>query len=165
MGVVVWIFQDGHLNGVFGVAQEGPIVSFLPVLLIGILFGLAMDYEVFLVSRMRESYVHTGKARESIVTGYGQSGRVVTAAALIMTAVFGAFILDTDPIVKSIGLSLAFGVLADAFIVRMTLVPAATALLGRRAWWMPPRLGRIVPNLDIEGGQLLKGLTKAPART
>lgn len=82
-----------------------------------------------------------------------------------MTAVFGAFILDTDPIVKSIGLWLAFGVLADAFIVRMTLVPAAMALLGRRAWWMPPRLGRIVPNLDIEGGQLLKGLTKAPART
>jgi membrane protein YdfJ len=165
MGVVVWIFQDGHLNNVFGVAQEGPIVSFLPVLLIGILFGLAMDYEVFLVSRMRESYVHTRRARESIITGYGQSGRVVTAAALIMTAVFGAFILDTDPIVKSIGLSLAFGVLADAFIVRMTLVPAFMALLGHRAWWLPRGLGRLVPNVDIEGEKLLTGLKNSPARS
>jgi uncharacterized membrane protein YdfJ with MMPL/SSD domain len=165
MGVVVWIFQDGNLADLFGVAQAGPIVSFLPVLLIGILFGLAMDYEVFLVSRMREAYVHSGKARESIVTGYGHSGRVVTAAALIMTAVFGAFLLTDDPIVKSIGLSLAVGVLADAFIVRMTLVPAVMALLGDRAWWMPRRLNRVLPNLDIEGEQLVKGLRGAPARS
>jgi uncharacterized membrane protein YdfJ with MMPL/SSD domain len=157
MGVVVWIFQDGHLADFLGVAQPGPIVSFLPILLIGILFGLAMDYEVFLVSRMREAFVHTGKARESIVTGYGHSGRVVTAAAIIMTAVFGAFLLSDDAIVKSIGLSLAVGVLADAFIVRMTLVPAVMALLGRRAWWMPRRLGRIVPELDIEGAKLAQG--------
>jgi uncharacterized membrane protein YdfJ with MMPL/SSD domain len=161
MGLVVWIFQDGHLADALGVAQPGPIVSFLPILLIGILFGLAMDYEVFLVSRMREAFVHTGKARESIVTGYGHSGRVVTAAAIIMTAVFGAFLLSDDPIVKSIGLSLAFGVVADAFIVRMTLVPAVMALLGRRAWSMPRRLGRLVPNLDIEGEKLLEGLNKA----
>jgi uncharacterized membrane protein YdfJ with MMPL/SSD domain len=154
MGVVVWIFQDGHLADQLGVASTGPIVSFLPILLIGILFGLAMDYEVFLVSRMREAFVHTGKARESVVTGYGHSGRVVTAAAIIMTAVFGAFLLSDDPIVKSIGLSLAVGVLADAFIVRMTLVPAVMALLGRRAWWMPKRLGRIVPELDIEGAKV-----------
>jgi uncharacterized membrane protein YdfJ with MMPL/SSD domain len=161
MGVVVWIFQDGNLADQLGVSQSGPIVSFLPILLIGILFGLAMDYEVFLVSRMREAFVHTGKPRESIVTGYGHSGRVVTAAAIIMTAVFGAFLLSDDPIVKSIGLSLAVGVLADAFIVRMTLVPAVMALLGRRAWWMPRRLGRLVPNLDIEGEKLLEGLGKA----
>jgi uncharacterized membrane protein YdfJ with MMPL/SSD domain len=154
MGIVVWIFQDGNLADLLGVAQAGPIVSFLPILLIGILFGLAMDYEVFLVSRMRESYVSTGKARESIVTGYGHSGRVVTAAAIIMTAVFGAFLLDDDPVIKSIGLSLAVGVLADAFIVRMTLVPAALALLGRRAWWMPRRLGRVLPKIDIEGERL-----------
>jgi uncharacterized membrane protein YdfJ with MMPL/SSD domain len=163
MGLVVWVFQDGNLADLLGVAQAGPIVSFLPILLIGILFGLAMDYEVFLVSRMRESYVHTGNAREAIVTGYGHSGRVVTAAAIIMTAVFGAFLLDDDPIVKSIGLSLAFGVLADAFVVRMTLVPAVMALLGRRAWWLPRRLGRIVPNLDIEGEGLMKGLGESPA--
>ena len=165
MGVVVWIFQDGNLADLFGVAQPGPIVSFLPVLLIGILFGLAMDYEVFLVSRMREAYVHSGKARESVVTGYGQSGRVVTAAALIMTAVFGAFLLTDDPIVKSIGLSLAVGVLADAFIVRMTIVPAVMTLLGNRAWWLPRRLGRVLPNLDIEGEQLVKGLGGAPAHS
>ena len=98
LGLVVWVFQDGHLADVFGVATTGPVVSFLPVLLIGILFGLAMDYEVFLVSRMREAFVHTGDARGSIVTGFGQSGRVVTAAALIMTGVFGAFVLEPDPV-------------------------------------------------------------------
>jgi uncharacterized membrane protein YdfJ with MMPL/SSD domain len=154
LGLVVWIFQDGNLADVFGVAQTGPILSFLPILLIGILFGLAMDYEVFLVSRMREHFVKTGKAKESVITGYGQSGRVVTAAAIIMTAVFAAFILAPDPITKSIGLSLAFGVLVDAFIIRMTVVPAVMALLGKRAWWMPKRLGRILPEVDIEGEKL-----------
>ena len=158
LGLVVWVFQDGNLNGLFDVAKAGPITSFLPVLLVGILFGLAMDYEVFLVSRMRENFVRSGRARESVVKGYGQSGRVVTAAAIIMISVFGAFVTDTDPVVKSIGLSLAFGVLADAFVVRMTLVPAAMALLGRRAWWMPKRLERIVPDVDIEGEAVMKGL-------
>jgi uncharacterized membrane protein YdfJ with MMPL/SSD domain len=151
MGVVVWIFQDGNLSGLFGVSVPAPIISFLPILLIGILFGLAMDYEVFLVSRMREAYVHSGDARQSIITGFGQSGRVVTAAALIMFGVFGAFVLSDDPITKSIGVSLAVGVLADAFIVRMTLVPAVMALLGDRAWSLPPWLDRHLPNLDIEG--------------
>ena len=150
MGLVVWIFQDGNMAELFNVGQTGPIVSFLPVLLIGILFGLAMDYEVFLVSRMRENFLSSGKARESIVTGYGQSGRVVAAAALIMIGVFGAFVLDDDPIVKSIGLSLAFGVLADAFVVRMTLVPAVMALMGKAAWRLPRRLGRLIPNLGME---------------
>jgi putative drug exporter of the RND superfamily len=162
MGLVVWIFQDGNLADLFGVASPGPIVSFLPVLLIGILFGLAMDYEVFLVSRMREQFVKTGDARGSVVTGFGHSGRVVTAAAIIMIAVFGAFILDPDPVIKSIGLALAFGVLADAFIVRMTLVPAVMALLGRRAWGLPERLGRFLPNLDIEGESLSERL-RGPA--
>jgi membrane protein YdfJ len=151
MGVVVWIFQDGNLDSLFGVSVPAPILSFLPILLIGILFGLAMDYEVFLVSRMREAYVHSGDARQSIITGFGQSGRVVTAAALIMFGVFGAFVLSDDPITKSIGVSLAVGVLADAFIVRMTLVPAVMALLGDRAWSLPPWLDRHLPNLDIEG--------------
>jgi uncharacterized membrane protein YdfJ with MMPL/SSD domain len=163
MGLVVWVFQDGHLAGLFNVSQQGPIVSFLPILLIGILFGLAMDYEVFLVSRMRERYVHTGNPRESIVSGYAQSGRVVIAAATIMIGVFGGFVLDIDPVIKSIGLSLAFGVLADAFVVRLTLVPAIMALLGRRAWWLPKRLDRAVPNLDIEGERLARTLQPAPA--
>jgi uncharacterized membrane protein YdfJ with MMPL/SSD domain len=154
MGLVVWVFQDGNLGGLFNVAEAGPIVSFLPILLIGILFGLAMDYEVFLVSRMREHFVRTGRAKEAVVEGYSQSGRVVIAAATIMIAVFGAFVLDPDPILKSIGLALAFGVLADAFIVRLTLVPAVMALLGKAAWWMPKRLDRMVPNLDVEGESL-----------
>ena len=161
LGLVVWVFQDGNLNGLFDVANSGPITSFLPVLLVGILFGLAMDYEVFLVSRMRENFVRSGRARESVVKGYGQSGRVVTAAAIIMISVFGAFVTDTDPVVKSIGLSLAFGVLADAFIVRMTLVPAVMTLLGNRAWWMPKGLERIVPDVDIEGEAITHGLKGA----
>ena len=164
MGAVVWVFQDGHLAELLGVASTGPIVSFLPVLLIGILFGLAMDYEVFLVSRMREAFVHSGNARESIVTGYGQSGRVVTAAAVIMTAVFAAFLLDPDPVIKSIGFSLAIGVLIDAFVVRMTLVPAVMALLGRSAWKLPRRLERIVPEMDIEGEGLAKTLHPSASR-
>jgi uncharacterized membrane protein YdfJ with MMPL/SSD domain len=163
MGLVVWIFQDGHLADLFGVSRTGPIVSFLPILLIGILFGLAMDYEVFLVSRMRERFVHTGKARESVVDGFAQSGRVVTAAATIMIGVFGGFVLDIDPVIKSIGLSLAFGVLADAFVVRLTLVPAVMALLGRKAWWLPKRVDRLVPNLDIEGEGLTRALKPGPA--
>jgi putative drug exporter of the RND superfamily len=163
MGATVWIFQDGNLAEMLSVAQPGPIVSFLPVLLIGILFGLAMDYEVFLVSRMREAYVHSGDARKSVVTGYGQSGRVVTAAAVIMTAVFAAFLLDPDPVVKSIGLSLAIGVLADAFVVRMTLVPAVMTLLGDTAWKLPRRLDRLVPELDIEGEGLAESLKPARA--
>jgi putative drug exporter of the RND superfamily len=161
LGLVVWVFQDGHLNGLFDVAKTGPVVSFLPVLLIGILFGLAMDYEVFLISRVRERFVHSGEPRDSVVTGYRQSGRVVTAAALIMISVFGSYVLDVDPVVKAIGLSLAVGVLLDAFVVRMTLVPAAMTLMGRSAWWLPKRLDRAMPNLDIEGEKLLEGV-KAP---
>jgi RND superfamily putative drug exporter len=156
LGVTVWIFQDGNLNGLFDVASAGPIVSFLPILLIGILFGLAMDYEVFLVSRMRERFAHGGDARRAVVQGYTDSGRVVTAAATIMMVVFGAYILSDDPIIKSIGLSLAFGILADAFLVRLTLVPAVMTLLGRRAWWMPRRVERLVPDLDIEGARLAR---------
>jgi RND superfamily putative drug exporter len=161
MGITVWIFEDGHLAGLLSVAQPGPIVSFLPVLMIGILFGLAMDYEVFLVSRMREAYVHTGKARESVETGFSQSARVVTAAALIMFAVFGAFVLSPDAVIKPIGFALAIGVLVDAFVVRMTLVPALMSLLGDRAWSLPKWLDRRLPNLDIEGEGLQVGEPEA----
>jgi uncharacterized membrane protein YdfJ with MMPL/SSD domain len=109
-----------------------------------------MDYEVFLVSRMREAYTRTGDASQAVIAGYGHSGRVVTAAALIMTGVFSAFLLDPDPVIKSIGFSLATGVIIDAFIVRMTLVPAAMAIMGRRAWTLPRRLRRVVPVLALE---------------
>lgn len=153
-GITVAVFQQGHLADLVGVDTPGPLVSFLPILLIGILFGLAMDYEVFLVSRMREDYVHGLSARDATVSGMGHNGRVVTAAALIMTSVFGGFVLMDDPIIKSVGFALAIGVLVDAFVVRMTLVPAVMSLLGRAAWWLPRWLGRALPNLDVEGESL-----------
>jgi uncharacterized membrane protein YdfJ with MMPL/SSD domain len=154
LGIVVFIFQQGHLDTLFGVTDPGPIVSFLPILLVGVLFGLAMDYEAFLVIRMRESFVHGLEARPAVRQGFDESGRVVVAAALIMISVFGSFVLTNDLITKSIGLSLAVGVAIDAFIVRMTLVPAAMALMGRRAWWIPGWLDRLLPNLDLEGAKL-----------
>ncbi|MFD3313405.1 MMPL family transporter [Streptomyces sp. NPDC058694] len=160
LGATVWVFQNGHLNGVLDIPSAGPVTSFLPVLLIGVLFGLAMDYEVFLVSRMREHFEHTGSASEAITHGVARSGRVVSAAALIMVAVFGGFVFNHDPIIKSIGFALAFGVFIDAFVVRMTLVPAAMALLGRRAWGLPGRLDRITPDVDIEGAKLPQRATK-----
>jgi putative drug exporter of the RND superfamily len=164
MGITVWIFQQGHLAEALGISNTGPIISFLPILMIGILFGLAMDYEVFLVSRMREAYDKSGKARESIVTGFAQSARVVTAAAVIMFGVFAAFILSDDPVIKSIGLALACGVLFDAFVVRMTLVPAVMALLGDRAWWLPSWLDRLLPSIDIEGESLSQGAADTPSK-
>ncbi|MFB4421169.1 MMPL family transporter [Streptomyces sp. QL37] len=153
-GITVAIFQEGHLAELVGLDTPGPLVSFLPILLIGILFGLAMDYEVFLVSRMREDFVHGADARESVISGVGHNARVVTAAAVIMTAVFGGFVFMPDPIIKSIGFALAVGVLIDAFVVRMALVPAVMHLLGRAAWWLPRPVDRIMPDLDIEGERL-----------
>ncbi|MGX4735240.1 MMPL family transporter [Kitasatospora griseola] len=154
LGVTVWVFQDGHLNGLLDIPSAAPVTSFLPVLLIGVLFGLAMDYEVFLVSRMREHHQHTGDAAGAVAHGVARSGRVVTAAALIMVAVFGGFVFNHDPIIKSIGFALAVGVFIDAFVVRMTLVPAAMALLGARAWRLPRWLDRITPDVDLEGAGL-----------
>ncbi|MGA8257312.1 MAG: MMPL family transporter [Nocardioides sp.] len=153
-GALVAVFQWGWLAELIGVQSTGPIISFLPILLVGLLFGLAMDYEVFLVSRMREDYVHGASPTESVVSGFRHGARVVTAAALIMAAVFAGFILGDDATIKSIGFALAFGVLIDAFVVRMTIVPAAMALLGHKAWWLPAWLDRIMPDVDIEGAQL-----------
>ncbi|GAA3452747.1 MMPL family transporter [Dactylosporangium matsuzakiense] len=161
-GLTVLVFQDGHGAGLVGLDTPGPLVSFLPILLIGILFGLAMDYEVFLVSRMREDYVHGGTPREATISGMGHGARVVTAAAIIMTSVFAGFILIEDPIIKSMGFALAIGVAIDAFIVRLTIVPAVVSLLGRAAWWLPGWLNRILPNVDIEGEKLRKHLAAEP---
>jgi RND superfamily putative drug exporter len=157
LGITTWVFQQGHLASALGVVTAGPIVSFLPVLLISILFGLAMDYEVFLVTRIRESHVHGEEPRPAIITGFRASARVVTAAALIMIGVFSSFTIGDDVVVKSIAFALAFGVLADAFLVRMTLVPAVLALLGRHAWSLPGWLDRLLPDVDIEGQQLSGG--------
>ncbi|SHN24866.1 MMPL family transporter [Cryptosporangium aurantiacum] len=157
-GITVWIFQEGHLANLVGVSTPGPLVSFLPILLIGILFGLAMDYEVFLVSRMREDFVHGAGAQEATISGMGHGARVVTAAALIMISVFAGFVLIDDPTIKSVGFALALGVAVDAFIVRMTIVPAVISLFGRSAWWLPRWLDRLLPNVDIEGEKLREQL-------
>ena len=153
-GVLVAVFQWGWLSTVFNVETTGPIISFMPILLMAVLFGLAMDYEVFLVSGMREEFVKTGDARYAVEHGFANGARVVTAAALIMFFVFIAFVPEGTGAIKPIALGLATGVAFDAFLVRMTLVPALMTLFGKAAWWMPKWLGRLLPNMDIEGEQL-----------
>ncbi len=153
-GAVVAVFQWGWLSDVFGVKETGPIMSMLPVLLIGILFGLAMDYQVFLVTRMREEFVHGMPAQRAVISGFRHGARVVTAAAIIMISVFGGFVFSGEPLIQSIGFALAFGVLVDAFIVRMTIIPAVMSLLDKAAWWLPRWLGKILPNVDVEGAGL-----------
>lgn len=153
-GAVVSIYQLGFMGALFGVDHPGPVLSFLPTLLIGILFGLAMDYQMFLVTGMREAYVHGKDAATAIVSGYNHAVRVVVAAAIIMISVFGGFIFAESTMIRPMGFGLAFGVLVDAFIVRMTLTPAIMALLGDKAWWMPKWLDRLTPNMDVEGAAL-----------
>jgi RND superfamily putative drug exporter len=153
-GAAVAVFQWGWLAGPLGISHEGPVASFMPTIVMAVLFGLAMDYEVFLVSSIREEYHHGGDARGAIVRGARSSARVVTAAAVIMVGVFASFLTTTDPDIKAIAFTLAVGVLVDAFVVRMTLVPAVLSLLGDRAWWLPRWLDRRLPDVDIEGAQL-----------
>ncbi|MBT2281936.1 MMPL family transporter [Priestia megaterium] len=156
LGFAVLVLQDGHLTNLFAIPESGPLLNFMPVLITGILFGLAMDYEVFLVSRMREDYMHGSDAKKSVLSGMKHSGPVVTAAGLIMISVFASFIFAGDITIKSMGLALAFGVLFDAFVVRMTLVPAVMSLFGKAAWHLPKWLDRILPNVDIEGESILE---------
>jgi RND superfamily putative drug exporter len=164
-GVVTLVFEHGFLADALGVTRTGPVISFMPIVLMGVLFGLAMDYEVFLVSRMREDYVHSarrpGSARAAVLTGFQGSARVVTAAAIIMFAVFVAFVPEGDMNLKPIALGLAVGVAVDAFVVRMVLVPAVMALIGDHAWWMPRWLDRALPRFDVEGEGVAKELALA----
>ncbi|PGK31698.1 hypothetical protein CN902_06285 [Priestia megaterium] len=160
LGFTVFVLQDGYLGDLFAIPAEGPILAFLPILVIGILFGLAMDYQVFLVSRMREEYVKTGDAKESVQAGIKFSGPVVTAAGLIMIFVFAGFIFQEDLQVKSMGLALAFGILFDAFIVRLTIIPSLMILMGKASWYLPKWLNKIIPNVDIEGHGLDEVLKK-----
>lgn len=160
IGVTVAVFQWGWFADLMHI-EPGPILSFLPILLMAVLFGLAMDYEVFLVSGMREEYVKTREPRTSIVHGFQHAARVVTAAALIMFFVFFAFVPEGTGVIKGIAFALAIGVAFDAFLVRMTLVPAAMALAGRGAWWLPKWLARILPDVDIEGEGLRAHLEQA----
>jgi len=158
LGATVAVFEWGWLNNLLGLDVSAPVIFILPLLLTGILFGLAMDYEVFLVTRMREAYVHGTPARQAVVIGFQHSARVVTAAAIIMMGVFAGFALGDDVIIKTIGFALTIGVLADAFLVRMMLVPAFMSIIGERIWWLPAWLDRILPNVDIEGEMLMARL-------
>ncbi|MFG1797521.1 MMPL family transporter [Nocardia sp. NPDC049149] len=150
-GATVLIFQQGK----FGLIEDPhPLVSFLPIMLIGLVFGLAMDYQVFLVTRMREEFVNGKSPKDAVVAGYHHGARVVTSAAVIMISVFGSFLLETDVTAKSFGFALAAGVLFDAFIVRMILIPSLLVLMGKWSWWMPQWLDRILPDIDVEGTKL-----------
>ncbi|MFD0054876.1 MMPL family transporter [Streptomyces sp. NPDC127168] len=160
LGAVVAVFQWGWLSGLMGVEETGPVMSMMPIFMVGVVFGLAMDYEVFLVTRMREAYVHGEKPSQAVVTGFKHGARVVTAAAVIMMAVFAGFIGSSESMVKMIGFGLAIAVFFDAFVVRMALVPAVLALLGKKAWWLPKWLDRALPNVDVEG----EGLRTADER-
>ncbi len=153
LGAVTFVFQEGHLSGIFGIAKPGPILSFLPIILLGILFGLAMDYEVFLESRMREESLRKD-ATTAVTDGYRGSAKVVASAAIIMVSVFASFIVSPDPTTKSLGFALALGVLIDAFVVRMTVVPASMYIFKGTAWWLPQWMRRVLPDLDIEGSKL-----------
>ncbi len=154
LGAVTAIYQWGWLSTVFGVHDPGPVLSFAPILIMGVLFGLAMDYQLFLVSGMRESYVHGMPARSAVVAGLHNGRAVVTAAAIIMISVFGGFVFSHLAMIRPLGFGLAIGVLFDAFVVRMVLTPALLHLLGRSAWWLPRWLDRILPDVDVEGAAL-----------
>ncbi|MFC8422076.1 MMPL family transporter [Streptomyces sp. NPDC057236] len=159
LGAVVAVFQWGWGAGLLGVEQTGPVMSLMPIFLVGIVFGLAMDYEVFLISRVREAYVHGERPAQAVVSGFRHSARVVAAAAVIMIAVFSGFVGSGESMIKTIGFGLAVAVLFDAFVVRMAFVPAVLALLGDKAWWLPRLLDRLLPRVDVEG----TGLTERSA--
>jgi RND superfamily putative drug exporter len=149
LGFVTLIFQDGHGAGLLGIGT-GPIESFVPVLMFAIVFGLSMDYEVFLISRVHEAWERTHDASASVASGLQTTGRVITAAAAIMVLVFGSFALGSDRVIKLFGIGLASAVFFDAVIIRCLLVPALMEIFGRRAWWLPSWLDRRLPRLAIE---------------
>jgi putative drug exporter of the RND superfamily len=154
LGSTVAVFQWGWLGGVFGIHDPGPIMSFVPTLIIGVVFGLAMDYQLFLGSGMREAFVHGKSAKDAVNYGMHLSSRVVIAAAIIMVTVFGGFAFSDSTSIRPIGFGLATGVLFDAFLVRLVLIPAIMTLIGKSAWWIPKWLDRILPDVDVEGAAL-----------
>ena len=153
-GIIVAIFQWGWAKSLFGIGKEGPIDAWIPMMLFAITFGLSMDYEVFLLSRMKEAYDKTGDNASAVADGLAVTARVITAAALIMVCVFSAFVLGDDRSLKLFGLGLASAVLVDATIVRMVLVPATMELLGDRNWWLPRGLKRVLPTINVEGSRI-----------
>jgi putative drug exporter of the RND superfamily len=162
-GIVTFMFQEGHGVGLVGLPHAIPIVSFAPLLMFAILFGLSMDYEVFLVSQIQERYHATGDAREAVVEGLAATGRVITSAALVMVFVFSSFVLNGDPVVKEFGIGLAVAIALDATVVRCMLVPAVMELLGRRSWWLPGWLDRTLPHMNVEGAGVFDDGPEAPA--
>ncbi|RIW30705.1 MMPL family transporter [Bacillus salacetis] len=159
-GVTTAVFQWGWFGSLFGIDTGGPLLSFIPIMVTGILYGLAMDYQVFLVSSMRESYIHGKKGDKAVISGYTIASKVVAAAALIMVSVFSGFIFTEDIMIKQIGFALAFGILIDAFLIRMIFVPAVMSMFGDKVWWLPKWLDKLLPNLDIEGEKLIEELSK-----
>ena len=153
-GAIVAVYQWGWLGAIFGITDPGPVLNFAPIIIMGVLFGLAMDYQLFLVSGMREAYVHGVPAKSAVMSGLRSGRAVVTAAAIIMIAVFGGFVFSHLAMVRPIGFGLAIGVLFDAFVVRMLLIPSLMHLLGASAWWLPKWLDRIIPSVDVEGAAL-----------
>jgi RND superfamily putative drug exporter len=149
-GILTAVFQHGVLGSLFGVTRTGPIESFIPVMMFAILFGLSMDYEIFLLTRIHEEWLHTGDNKLAVRNGLAATGKTITAAALIMVLVFASFILGGQIVIKEFGLGLAAGVIVDAIIIRMAVVPSVMQLLGRSNWWFPKWLDRILPDLSVE---------------
>jgi RND superfamily putative drug exporter len=150
-GVIVAIFEWGWAKGAIGLQSTLPVPAYVPMLVFCIVFGLSMDYEVFLLSRVHEAWLATGDAQRAVAIGIGATARVITTAAAIMIVVFTSFVIDPDPTVKMLAIGMAFAVLIDASLVRMCLVPSVMSLLGKHAWWMPRWLEPILPHLDLEG--------------
>jgi RND superfamily putative drug exporter len=161
-GIVTFIFQEGHGIGVVGLPHSIPIVSYAPLLMFAILFGLSMDYEVFLVSQIQERYHATGDAGEAVVEGLARTGRVITSAALVMVFVFSSFVLNGDPVVKQFGIGLAVAIALDATVVRCMLVPSVMEVLGRRSWYLPGFLDRVIPRVNVEGTGVFDEEVEAP---
>ncbi|MFJ9562322.1 MMPL family transporter [Streptomyces fuscichromogenes] len=153
-GLTTAVFQWGWLQNLIGLDATAPVVSLLPVIITGVLYGLAMDYQMFLVTSMREAHVHGADALDATVTGFARASSVVLAAATIMVSVFAGFVFNAQPMIKQAGFALAAGILIDAFVIRMTLIPATMALAGEKAWWIPAWLDRLLPDLDVEGDRL-----------
>jgi putative drug exporter of the RND superfamily len=162
-GVVTAVFQLGWGSSLIGLDHPIPIVSFVPLMMFAILFGLSMDYEVFLLTQMKEHYVEYGDEKRAVIEGVANTGRVITSAASIMVCVFLSFVLNTDPVVKEFGVGLAVAIAIDSTIVRCLLVPAVMTLLGARVWWMPKWLERFVPNISIEGEEFFEARDAALA--
>jgi len=150
-GVVVMIFQYGWGKQLVGVGKEGPIQAFLPMMMFAILFGLSMDYEVFLLSRIREEYLRSGDNGQAVADGLSNTARVITAAAAIMCTFFLSFVLDDNIVIKLFGIGFAVAIFIDATLIRMLIVPSTMELLGDANWWLPKWLDRILPHLDVEG--------------